>query len=111
VLILLACLSWLAWRVAQVVELRKWRRANDDAAHATSESGTMPSKNLTGALIDPGISLGLFFGVPLALGTPLSTLKWFAPDVTHWLILNAIVAIVIMFQRLVLWTSRTSDGA
>lgn len=109
VLILLACLSWVAWRVGQVIELRRWRRTPNDRPHAAD--GAVPArKNLAGALIDPGLSLGLLIGAPLALGTPLSTLRWFAPDVTHWMIVNAIVAMLIMVERLVLWSSSRGAG-
>ena len=107
-LIILACLIWLAWRVAQVVELRRWHREPDVGARVASDLQSGRKRNPAGALVDPGVSLGFFIGAPLALGTPISTLKWFAPDVTHWLIVNAVVAIVILILRLVLWTSRTS---
>lgn len=109
-LIILACLIWVVWRVAQLVELRRWHREPDVGARATSDLRSGRKRNPAGALVDPGVSLGFFIGAPLALGTPVSTLKWFAPDVTHWLILNAVVAIVIMVLRLVLWASRSSDG-
>ena len=114
-LILLACLSWVAWRIGQVIELRRWHRAPNRAESATraapAADGAAPEqKKLAGALIDPGLSLGLFIGAPLALGTPLSTLRWFAPDVTHWLIVNAIVAMLIMVQRVVLWSSGAGSG-
>ena len=100
-LILLACLSWVAWRIGQVIELRRWQRAPNAAPG---------QRTLAGALVDPGVSLGLLIGAPLALGTPLSTLRWFAPDVTHWMIVNAIVAMLIMVQRVVLWSSRDGES-
>ena len=106
-LILLACVSWLAWRVGQLIELRRWRRM-PRAAPQPHNILEPPQRNVAGALIDPGLSMGLFIGAPLALGTPLSTLRWFAPDVTHWLIVNAIIAMLIMVQRLVLWSSRSN---
>ena len=107
VLILLACLSWVAWRIGQIIELRRWGQTPNDYPRAAD--GAVPArKNLAGALIDPGLSLGLLIGAPLALGTPLSTLRWFAPDVTHWMIVNAIAAMLIMVQRLMLWT-RAND--
>lgn len=109
-LILLACLSWLAWRVAQIVELHKWRQKPNDAP-PVSDVAAPARRTLAGALIDPGISMGLFIGVPLALGTPLSTLRWFAPDVTHWLTWNAIVALLIMAQRVILWAGHGTGDA
>ena len=47
-------------------------------------------------------SLGLFFGIPAFLEAPLSTMMWFAPDVTGWLVVNTIVALLVGGLRLAL---------
>lgn len=93
--ILAACIAWLAWRVSQVIGLRRWY----GTAHPAS--GGRPPRRL-GAMLDPGVAVGLLVGVPLLVGTPLSTLQWFVPDVTDWLTVNAFTAIAIGIIRLVL---------
>ena len=54
------------------------------------------------ALLDPGLSLGLFLGIPVFLEAPLSTMMWFAPDMTSWLVVNTIVALLVGGLRLAL---------
>jgi len=96
-------LAWASWRIAQIVELRHWRGALSRVSESLPASPReRPHRHPSGALIDPGVSIGLHVGIPLLLGTPLSTLRWFAPDVTAWLTVNAIASIVIMVLRLTL---------
>ena len=100
-LIALACVLWLAWRVVQLIRLPAWRRST----FAPGGPARVPSlRHPTRVLIDPGVSLGLLAAVPLLVGSPLSTLRWFVPDLTDWMIVNAIVATLIMMTRLVLST-------
>ena len=101
-LLFLAFLSWLTWRVTQLVVL--YKRQRDHAAAAT-EDPRSAQRRLAGALIDPGVSIGLLIGAPLALGTPLSTLQWFAPDVTLWLTANAIITLLVLMLRLGQWSA------
>ena len=85
---------WLAWRIKQVATLVRWRKL--PASRLAGPVWWRPA----GALVDPGVALGLFVGVPLLLGSPLSTLRWFVPDLTDWLILNTVVALVIAGARM-----------
>src|ERR1035437_2293459 len=85
---------WLAWRIKQVATLVRWRKS---AAGGPAEPVWWRP---AGALVDPGVALGLFVGVPLLLGSPLSTLRWFAPDLTDWLILNTVVALLTAGARM-----------
>lgn len=85
---------WLAWRIRQLAMLGRWRKLA--SVRTAGRLGLLPAS----ALIDPGVALGLFVGVPLLLGSPLSTLRWFIPDITDWLILNTAVALVIAAARM-----------
>lgn len=58
------------------------------------------------ALIDPLLSLGLFIGVPYALGTPVAKGLFFAPEMTDWLVVDAGIAVAVMIARLMLSISR-----
>lgn len=99
VLIALTALAWLAWRIMQLVGMPRWQgTAIEDAAGSHRRRPSL--RHPTSVLVDPGVSLGLVAGVPLLLGSPLTTLQWFAPDLTDWLIANAVVALVVMMARL-----------
>ena len=93
-LILAAALLWLTWRVWQVVRLRHWAR--EQRVMGPRSHAWLPAY----PLVDPGVALGLLAGVPILLGSPISTLRWFVPDLTDWMILNAVVAIAIAGVRI-----------
>ncbi len=96
----LAC-AWLVWRVTQVATLSRWR-----APRAPEHAWPGPRKRLVSAVLDPGIGLLLLVGVPVALGSPLSTLRWFVPDLTDWLVLNAVLSTAIGMCRVLIARSR-----
>lgn len=104
VLIIAACLAWAAWRVGQVVGLRHWRGMARPLG-GSAIGRPPPPRHPAGALIDPGVAIGLVVGVPLLLGSPPSTLQWFVPDLSDWLAVNAVIAIAMMTARLVLSAS------
>lgn len=91
---------WLAWRIKQIATMVRWRKWT-----ARGPAGPVWWRP-AGALIDPGVALGLFVGVPLLLGSPLSTLRWFVPDLTDWLILNMVVALLIAAARMARWAAK-----
>lgn len=92
----LAC-AWLVWRVNQAATLSRWR-----APRAPQQALAGRRPRLAYAILDPGIGLLLLVGVPLALGSPLSTLRWFVPDLTDWLVLNAVLSTAIGMCRLLI---------
>jgi CubicO group peptidase (beta-lactamase class C family) len=95
----LACI-WLVWRGYQIFSLRRWIKRSRVAPLDRSNLVRHPVT----ALIDPGLSLGLFFGIPVFLEAPLSTMMWFAPDMTSWLVVNTIVSLLVGGLRLALLT-------
>ena len=107
-LIALACVLWLAWRVVQLIRLPSWRLST----FAPDGPPRVPSLwHPTRVVIDPGVSLGLLAAVPLLVGSPLSTLRWFVPDLTDWMIVNAAVATLVMITRLALSTRQRRPAA
>jgi CubicO group peptidase (beta-lactamase class C family) len=95
IITLAACL-WVFWRAYQVATIRRWRPGGE-AVDARGAVAWRPHR--IAILLDPGVSLGLVLGVPMVLGSPLSTLRWFVPDLTYWLMLNAVVSVVIAAGR------------
>lgn len=107
-LIALACVLWLAWRVVQLIRMPSWRLST----FAPGGPPRVPSLwHPTRVVIDPGVSLGLLAAVPLLVGSPLSTLRWFVPDLTDWMIVNAAVATLVMITRLALSTRQRRPAA
>lgn len=94
VIVALGC-AWLAWRVYQIATISRWRTDHS----AVEGRSAWP---LSAALPDPLVALGLLIGVPIVLGSPLSTLRWFVPDLTDWIILNAALSIAIGASRVVM---------
>jgi hypothetical protein len=93
----LACV-WLVWRGNQIFALRRWIKRLGAATIDRNELIRHPVLTL----IDPGLSLGLLFGIPAFLEAPLSTMMWFAPDMTSWLVVNTIVSLLVFGLRLAL---------
>ena len=101
-LIVLACLMFAAWRLAQLIGLRHWRAALRAGRASGMGVWEKSPRHPAGALIDPGVSLGVLAGVPLLVGAPVSTLTWFVPDLTSWLLVNAFASALILAARLAL---------
>ena len=97
-LITALAIVWLVWRGYQVVSLRRWIKRADVSTVDRNELIRHPALTL----IDPGLSIGLLFGVPAFLEAPLSTMMWFAPDMTSWLVVNTIVSVLVFGLRLAL---------
>ena len=102
-IITLASCLWVFWRAYQVATLRRWRR-DGQGPDANGAIAWRPPR--IAILLDPGVSLGLVLGVPIILGSPLSTLRWFVPDLTYWLILNVVVSAAIAMGRLAVARAR-----
>jgi hypothetical protein len=105
-IVLLACVAWLYWRVAQLVELRHWRGVALAVRYVPIGAAMPRRRHPARALIDPVLSLGIFISVPYVLGTPVAAALWFAPEVTDWLVIDAAVAVAVMIARLTLSISR-----
>ena len=93
---------WLVWRVHQVATLERSR------AFPSGPAGQSRQARVSRAamLADPGVSIGLLVAVPIALGSPLSTLRWFVPDIADWLVVNAMLSVAIGASRILLSGSR-----
>jgi len=98
-IITLAAALWIVWRLYQVATIRRWigRR---DLARSGIRFAWRP--DIFAVLVDPGVSVGLVFGLPRFVGAPLSTLRWFVPDLTDWLLVNMALSLVLAASRLVL---------
>jgi hypothetical protein len=86
-LITFAAAVWIVWRARQAATLWQLRRSQNP--HGASALSPVVW------LLDPGLSIGLVFGVRLVLHTPFSTLRWFVPDLMSWLIVNVFVSLAL----------------
>jgi CubicO group peptidase (beta-lactamase class C family) len=98
-IIMLATGFWILWRVYQVATIRRWTGRRE---LASSEIMLAWRPDIIAVLVDPGVSVGLVVGLPRFFGAPLSTLRWFVPDLTDWLLLNVAVSVVVAASRLAL---------
>jgi hypothetical protein len=96
---MLATSVWMLWRVYQVATIRRWTGRRE---LAPSEITFAWRPDIIAVLVDPGVSVGLVVGLPRFFGAPLSTLRWFVPDLTDWLLLNVAVSVVVAASRLAL---------
>ena len=101
----IACV-WLAWRIDQIATLSRW-----STRRSSLEGAKQDQRRRGSILVDPGVSLTLLVGVSVALGSPLSTLRWFVPDLTDWLVLNAVLSVVIGACRLLVARSTAGRAA
>jgi CubicO group peptidase (beta-lactamase class C family) len=98
-IITLAAGLWMLWRIYQVATIRRWIGRRELARSGVTFAWR---PDIVAVLVDPGVSVGLVFGLPRFFGAPLSTLRWFVPDLTDWLLLNVAVSVVLAASRLLL---------
>jgi CubicO group peptidase (beta-lactamase class C family) len=98
-IITLAAGLWILWRVYQVATIRRWTGRRDLARSGITFAWR---PEIVAVLLDPGVSVGLVVGLPRFFGAPLSTLRWFVPDLTDWLLLNMALSLIVAASRLLL---------
>jgi len=96
-IITLSAALWLVWRLWQTAMLWRLRRGRNShgARDATAGRGRVPPPPIAW-LVDPGLSIGIVFGVRVVLHTPFSTLRWFVPDLMTWLTVNVVISLALV---------------